>query len=71
VGELATAFFAASVLLVGVGILTWCAAILHTVVGPANPAKREYVVDRLAVALGVGIIFRKCSRHAATASHTR
>jgi len=58
-GELATALFAASVLLVGVGILTWCAAILHTVVGPSNPAKREFLVDRLAVALGVGIIFRK------------
>jgi cytochrome c oxidase subunit 1 len=58
-GEFATATFAASVLLVGVGILTWCASILHTVVGPANPAKREFLTDRVAVALGMGIIFKK------------
>ena len=58
-GEAATGIFAGSVLLVGVGILTWCAAILHTVLGPANPAKRKNVTDRLLVALGIGILFPK------------
>ena len=37
-GDAATGIFAFSVLLVGVGILTWCTAILHTVAGPSNPS---------------------------------
>ncbi len=58
-GDAATGVFSASVLLVGVGILTWGAAILHTVVGPGNPAKRPLLTDRLAVALWMGIVLRK------------
>ena len=33
--DLAAGLFSASVLLVGLGIVTWCLGILHTVVGPA------------------------------------
>lgn len=58
-GETATAAFAGSVLLVGIGILTWCAAVLHTVVGPDNPSERKYAIDRLAVGLGMGILMKK------------
>jgi cytochrome c oxidase subunit I len=57
-GDLATGLFSFSVLLVGVGILTWCAAILHTVAGPSNPA-RGGVIERLAVGLGIGILYKR------------
>jgi cytochrome c oxidase subunit 1 len=56
-GDLATGLFSLSVLLVGVGILTWCAAILHTVVGPANPA-REGIGAKIAVGMGAGILWK-------------
>jgi cytochrome c oxidase subunit 1 len=58
-GDAATGIFAASVLLVGVGILTWCAAVLHTVAGPSNPSERDGVLPRLAVGLGMGIVLPK------------
>ena len=54
-GDAATGIFSASVLLVGVGILTWCAAILHTALGPGNPAEDRSLGQRLAVALGLGL----------------
>ena len=57
-GDAATGIFSASVLLVGVGILAWCAAILHTVVGPDNPG-RGNVFDRFAVAIGAGILRKR------------
>jgi hypothetical protein len=37
-GDLATALFSVSVLLAGVSILAWCAAILTVVTGPSSPA---------------------------------
>jgi cytochrome c oxidase subunit 1 len=55
--DAATAIFAVSVLLAGVAIITWCLAILHTVVGPSLPAARDGVLNRLGVALGLGILF--------------
>jgi cytochrome c oxidase subunit I len=59
-GESATAIFAASVLLVGVGILTWCASILHTVAGPSNPAAAgSNIGTRIGVAMGLGIIWKR------------
>ncbi|MGZ5315764.1 MAG: cbb3-type cytochrome c oxidase subunit I [Solirubrobacterales bacterium] len=56
-GDAATGIFAFSVLLVGVGILTWCTAILHTVAGPSNPSERGGALNRIAVGLGIGIVF--------------
>jgi cytochrome c oxidase subunit 1 len=58
-GEAATGLFSASVLLVGVGILTWCVAILHTVVGPDSPASSKGLAERLAVGMGLGIMFKR------------
>jgi cytochrome c oxidase subunit 1 len=58
-GDAATGIFAFSVLLVGVGILTWCVSILHTIAGPSNPSEREGVLPRLAVGVGMGIVAPK------------
>ena len=38
--ETATGIFSASVLLTGVSILTWCGAIIHTVVGPGLQSEK-------------------------------
>ena len=56
-GDAATGIFSFSVLLVGIGILTWCTAVLHTIAGPSNPSEREGVLPRLAVGVGMGIIW--------------
>jgi cytochrome c oxidase subunit I len=56
-GRWATAVFCASVLLVGLSIVTWCVAILHTVVGPALHAVKGSVVNRLGVAMGFGYLW--------------
>ena len=56
-GDWATALFSASVLLVGLSIVTWCLAILHTVVGPALSAKSPRLANRLGVALGFGYLW--------------
>jgi cytochrome c oxidase subunit 1 len=55
--DFAAGFFSASVLLVGLGIVTWCLGILHTVVGPALHAVRSSVVNRLGIALGFGYLW--------------
>jgi cytochrome c oxidase subunit 1 len=55
--EVATAIFTVSVLLAGVAIITWCLSILHTVVGPSLPAAKSGLLNRLGVALGMGILF--------------
>ena len=50
--------FHASVLLAGLSIVTWCLAILHTVVGPAlHAVKGAGVVNRLGIALGFGFLW--------------
>ena len=53
------AIFHASVLLVGLSIVTWCLAILHTVVGPALHAVRTGLPNRLGIALGFGYLWPK------------
>ena len=58
-GQWATAIFAGSVLLAGLSIVTWCLAILHTVLGPALHAVRSGVGNRLGVALGLGYLWPK------------
>ncbi len=51
------AIFHASVLLAGLSIVTWCLAILHTVVGPALNAVKPGILNRLGLALGFGYLW--------------
>ncbi len=53
----ATAVFSVGVLCAGLAIITWCLAILHTVVGPGNPGQRPGLLNRLGVAMGFGYIW--------------
>jgi cytochrome c oxidase subunit 1 len=55
--DTATGIFAASVLLVGVSIITWCLAILNTVVGPGLGAEGASLANRMGSALGFGYIW--------------
>lgn len=56
--EAATGIFSASVLLTGVSILTWCGAIVHTVVGPGLQSEKG-VFNRFGAALGFGYLWPK------------
>jgi cytochrome c oxidase subunit 1 len=58
-GRWATAIFSASVLLAGLSIVTWCTAILDTVLGPALHAVSSRLGNRLGVALGFGYLWPK------------
>jgi cytochrome c oxidase subunit 1 len=55
--DTAAGIFAFSVLLTGVSIITWCLAILHTVVGPGLGAGGASVTTRVGAALGFGYIW--------------
>jgi len=57
--DLATGVFSASVLLVGLSIVTWCVAVLDTVLGPALHAVSTKLPNRLGVALGFGYLWPK------------
>lgn len=59
-GETATGIFSGSVLLVGVSIITWCMAIIHTVVGPGLGAPDSSgALRRFGSALGFGYLWPK------------
>jgi cytochrome c oxidase subunit I len=58
-GDWATGIFSASVLLVGLSIVTWCVAVLDTVVGPALHAVSKRIPNRIGVALGFGYLWPK------------
>jgi len=58
-GDGTTGVFAASVLLAGLSIVTWCVGILHTVVGPALHAVSGRLPNRLGVAMGFGYLWPK------------
>lgn len=60
--DTASGMFSASVLLVGVAIITWCLAILNTVVGPSLGAGDAGLPRRLGAALGFGYIWPKVFR---------
>ena len=60
--DAAAGIFSASVLLVGVSILTWCAAIIHTVVGPGLGMEGQGSLRRFGAALGFGYLFPKTFR---------
>lgn len=55
--DFASGFFSASVLLVGLGIVTWCLGILHIVTGPALHAVRKSIANRLGLAMGFGYLW--------------
>ena len=55
--DFAAGFFSASVLLVGLGIVTWCLGILHTVVGPELHAVNKSIGNRIGLALGFGYLW--------------
>lgn len=57
-GDWVTAFFAGSVLLAGVSILTWCASIIVIVTGPGLGSDRSGP-NRLGAAMGLGILWPK------------
>jgi cytochrome c oxidase subunit 1 len=61
--DTATGIFAASVLLTGVSIITWCLAILDTVTGPGLGSDAG-VLNRFGAALGFGYIWRNRFRTA-------
>jgi cytochrome c oxidase subunit I len=56
-GEGATAVFLISVLLVGLSIVTWCVAVIDTVVGPALHAVRSSFWNRLGLSFGFGYLW--------------
>jgi cytochrome c oxidase subunit 1 len=58
-GDAATALFLFSVLLAGLSIITWCIAILNTIVGPALHAVRSGFLNRLGVGVGFGYLWPK------------
>jgi cytochrome c oxidase subunit I len=55
--DAATGIFSASVLLTGVSILAWCAAILDTVTGPGLGAGQASWANRIGCALGFGYVW--------------
>lgn len=57
--ELGTGLFAASVLVVGVSILTWCASILVTVLTPAAHERGSSLGARLGATLGFGYVWKR------------
>jgi cytochrome c oxidase subunit 1 len=57
-GDAVTAFFAASVLLVGLSIIVWCVAIIVVVTGPGLGSDRSGP-NRLGAAMGLGILWPK------------
>ena len=54
--ELATGLFAASVLLVGVSILTWCCSVLAAVLAPSAHERGGSLGARLGATLGFGYV---------------
>lgn len=52
-----TGVFAFSVLLAGVSILAYCAAVLQTVISPALGATRDTLGQRIGLAFGFGLLF--------------
>ena len=60
-----TGLFSFSVLLVGISIITWCMAIIHTVVGPGLQAEEGMgALKRFGASLGFGYIWPKTFRTA-------
>ncbi|WP_217915265.1 cbb3-type cytochrome c oxidase subunit I [Miltoncostaea marina] len=58
-GDGATGFFSASVLLVGLSIVTWCLAILVIVLGPGLRSQGGGLLNRVGAAMGFGFIWPK------------
>lgn len=58
-GRAAAFIFTLGVLLVGVGIITWCIGIWHTVIGPGLHSERQGFLARTGAALGFGYLWKK------------
>lgn len=58
-GDATTAFFSASVLLVGLSIIVWCVAILVIVAGPGLQSPSGSRVRRVFTAMGFGFLWPK------------
>ena len=58
-GKASTGIFLTSVLLVGLSIVTWCFAVLHTAVSPALHAVSKSWLNKLGVAIGFGYLWPK------------
>ncbi len=52
-----TGVFSASVLIVGVSILAYCAAVLHTIISPALKAEKDTFGQRVGLALGFDVLW--------------
>lgn len=61
-GDAATAIFLASVLIVGVSILTWCVGILAALTGPALGGESRSPLNRFGVAMGLGLLWPRTFR---------
>jgi cytochrome c oxidase subunit 1 len=58
-GKASTAIFLSSVLLVGLAIVTWCLAVLHTAISPALHAVSKSWFNKFGLALGFGYLWPK------------
>jgi cytochrome c oxidase subunit 1 len=58
-GKAATAVFLASVLAVGLSIVTWCSAVLDTAISPALHAVSKSWFNKFGLALGFGYLWPK------------
>lgn len=56
-GNGATGVFTASVLIVGVSILTYCAGVLQTMISPALGAEKDTFGQRLGLTFGLGLLW--------------
>jgi cytochrome c oxidase subunit I len=63
-GDAATATFLASVLIVGVSILTWCVGILAALMGPGLGGESRSPLKRFGVAMGLGLLWPRTFRSA-------
>jgi cytochrome c oxidase subunit 1 len=61
-GDAATAIFLASVLIVGVSILTWCVGILAALMGPGLGGESRSPLNRFGVAMGMGLLWPRTFR---------
>lgn len=52
-----TGVFSASVLIAGVSILAYCAAVLHTIIGPGLQAEKDTIGQRIGLAFGFGLLW--------------
>ena len=55
--DMVTGVFSVSVLLAGVSILAYCAAMLHQIISPALKAEKDTIGQRIGLAFGFGLLW--------------